>query len=66
MGIKLDLERNKESNGKQGLISSDYSIDSKVKIYIVPTNEEVVVAYFTKRVVEEGRDLVPEEMIFRL
>jgi len=66
MGIKLDLGRNKESNGKQGLISSDYSIDSKVKIYIVPTNEEVVVAYFTKRVVEEGRDLVPEEMIFRL
>ena len=66
MGIKLDLERNKESNGKQGLISSDYSIYSKVKIYIVPTNEEVVVAYFTKRVVEEGRDLVPEEMIFRL
>ena len=66
MGIKLDLERNKESNGKQGLISSDYSIDSKVKIYIIPTNEEVVVAYFTKRVVEEGRDLVPEEMIFRL
>lgn len=66
MGIKLDPIKNKELNGKQGLISSDYSIDSKVKIYIVPTNEEVVVAYFTKRVVEEGRDLTPEEMVFRL
>lgn len=66
MGLKLDLEKNKEINGKQGLISSDYSIDSKAKIYIVPTNEEVVVAYFTKRVVEEGRDLKAEEMVFRI
>jgi hypothetical protein len=39
---------------------------SKAKIYIVPTNEEVVVAYFTKKVVEKGRDLTPQEMIFRL
>ena len=66
MGIKLDMGRNKEVNGKQGLISADYSIDSKAKIYIVPTNEEVVVAYFTKRVVEEGRDLKADEMIFRI
>ncbi|MGM0366663.1 MAG: acetate/propionate family kinase [Actinomycetota bacterium] len=66
MGIKLDLSKNKEVNGQLGLISSDYSIDSKVKIYIIPTNEEVVVASFTKKVVEMGRDLEPEEMIFRL
>lgn len=66
MGIKLDLVKNRDLNGRLGLISSDYSADSSVKIYIVPTNEELVVAYFTKRVVEEGRDLVPEEMAFRL
>ncbi|MCJ7665217.1 MAG: acetate/propionate family kinase [Actinobacteria bacterium] len=66
MGIKLDLAKNRELNGRLGLISSDYSVDSSVKIYIVPTNEELVVAYFTKRVVEEGRDLIPEEMVFRL
>jgi len=66
MGIRLDLARNKELNGELGLISSDYSVVSKTKIYIVPTNEEVVVAYFTKKVVEKGRDLAPEEMIFRL
>ncbi|MCG9479883.1 MAG: acetate kinase [Actinomycetia bacterium] len=66
MGIKLDLSRNKEVNGQLGLISSDYSIDSKVKVYIIPTNEEVVVASFTKKVVELGRDLKPEEMLFRL
>ena len=65
MGIKLDLNKNKELNGKQGLISADLP-ESKVRTYIVPTNEEVVVAYFTKRVVEEGRDLEPEEMAFRL
>ena len=65
MGIRLDLNKNKELNGRQGLISADLP-ESKVKVYIVPTNEEVVVAYFTKRVVEEGRDLEPEEMVFRL
>ena len=66
MGIRLDLARNKELNGQLGIISSDYSVISKAKIYIVPTNEELVVAHFTKKVVEKGRDLTPEEMIFRL
>jgi acetate kinase len=66
MGIRLDLARNKDLNGQLGLISSDYSVISKVKLYIVPTDEELVVAHFTKKVVEKGRDLTPEEMIFRL
>jgi acetate kinase len=66
MGIRLDLARNKELNGQLGIISSDYSVISKAKVYIVPTNEELVVAHFTKKVVEKGRDLNPEEMIFRL
>ncbi|MCL6088430.1 MAG: hypothetical protein M1475_08450, partial [Actinobacteria bacterium] len=63
MGIKLDLAKNEDFNGKQALISAP---DSKVKIYITPTNEEIVVAYFVKKVVENGRDLKPEEMVFRL
>jgi len=66
MGIKLDSSRNKEVGGSQGLISSDYAFDSKAKIYVIPTNEEMVVAYFTRRVVEEKRDLKPEEMQFSL
>ncbi|MCJ7471600.1 MAG: hypothetical protein MUP02_02160, partial [Actinobacteria bacterium] len=66
IGIRLDLARNKDINGKLGIISSDYSVISKAKIYIVPTNEELVVAQFTKKVVEKGRDLTPEEMTFRL
>lgn len=66
MGIRLDLARNRDLNGQLGLISSDYSVISKVKVYIIPTNEEFVVAHFTKKVVEKGRDLAPEEMIFKL
>jgi len=66
MGVKIDYTRNKEIADGQGLISADYSYDSRAKIFVIPTNEEIVVAYFTKRVVEEGRDLTPEEMIFRM
>lgn len=66
MGIKIDHVLNKQMNGKLGLISSDDSDKSRVKIYIIPTNEEAVVAYFTKEVIEKGRDLLPQEMRFRL
>ncbi len=66
MGIKIDSQRNNEIGSGQGMISADYSYDSKAKIFVIPTNEEIVVASFTKRVVEEGRDLKPEEMIFRV
>lgn len=40
MGIKLDKEKNKV-NGELTEISAD---DSKVKIYVVPTNEELMIA----------------------
>jgi acetate kinase len=63
MGIELDEDKNKAVFGVEGLISSPRS---KVRVYVIPTNEEVVVAYFTKKVVEEGGDLTPSEMIFRL
>lgn len=63
MGIELDEEKNKTVFGTEGMISS---YRSKVKVYVVPTNEEVVVAYFTKRVVERGGDLAAHEMVFRL
>lgn len=66
MGIKIDEQRNTEISGDQSLISADYSYDSRAKIFVIPTNEELVVAHFTKKVVEEGRDLKPEEMIFKL
>jgi acetate kinase len=63
MGVKLDVPRNESCTGSEGMISAD---DSAVRVYVIPTNEEIVVAYFTKKVVELGRDLKPEEMVFRL
>ncbi|MCD6363754.1 MAG: acetate kinase [Synergistetes bacterium] len=52
LGIKLDLEKNKV-RGKEAIISAD---DSKVKVMVIPTNEELVIARDTKRIVErEGQ-----------
>ena len=48
MGIKLDLDANKVK-GEEKLISSE---DSKVKVYVVPTNEELMIAEDTKRIIE--------------
>ena len=49
MGIKLDRERNK-ARGKETMISAD---DSKVKIYIIPTNEEIMIAKDTYNLVKD-------------
>ena len=43
MGIKIDNERN-HVRGKEALISTD---DSKVKVYVIPTNEELMIAQDT-------------------
>ena len=47
-GVILDLEKNK-IKGKEKCISSD---ESKVKVYIVPTNEEFVIAKETYKLVK--------------
>ncbi|HKB84905.1 MAG TPA: acetate kinase [Ignavibacteriaceae bacterium] len=47
LGISLDNERN---NGKQEIISSD---NSKVKVFRIPTNEELVIALDTAQIVGE-------------
>jgi acetate kinase len=41
MGIKIDLEKNKTLHGEEGFISAP---DSKVKVLVVPTNEELMIA----------------------
>ena len=48
LGAKIDPERN-NVRGKERLISSD---DSKVKIFLIPTNEELAIARDTKRLIE--------------
>ena len=47
LGIKLDKDKNGKNfrRGEENLISTD---DSKVKIYVIPTNEELMIARETK------------------
>jgi len=48
MGIKLDLERNNEIHGDEAVISAP---DSKVKVVVIPTDEEFMIASDTMRIV---------------
>ncbi len=48
LGIEIDDEKN-NVRGKERIISTS---DSKVKVLIVPTNEELVIARDTKKIVE--------------
>ena len=50
LGIKLDLVKNKVK-GKETIISRE---DSKVKILLVPTNEELMIARDTFSLVKYG------------
>ena len=45
LGVKLDKERN-DVRGKMQLISAD---DSKIKVFLIPTNEELMIARETLR-----------------
>ena len=46
MGLSIDYELNKQIHGKEALISKP---DSKIAVYIIPTNEELVIARDTVR-----------------
>ena len=50
LGIKLDLQKNLDLNRKEGEISTP---DSKVKVWIVPTNEELLIARDTKEIINK-------------
>ncbi len=49
LGVKLDEEKNAATHGVEAEISAP---DSKVKVFVIPTNEEIVIARDTKRLVE--------------
>lgn len=51
MGVKIDREKNK-ARGQERIISTD---DSKVKVIVIPTDEELVIARDTKRLVSGGK-----------
>ncbi len=50
MGIELDEGKNKESSAVEAEISKP---SSKVRVYIIPTNEELMIARDTQRIVQE-------------
>ena len=52
LGIRLNEKRNAELNSKEALISAD---DSRVAIWIIPTNEEIVIARDTALCVDAAR-----------
>lgn len=45
LGIKLDEDKNKSARGKEIVISAP---DSKVTVWVIPTNEELMIALDTK------------------
>lgn len=49
LGAKIDKERN-NVRGEARVISAD---DSKVKVFVIPTNEELMIARDTKEIVEK-------------
>ena len=49
MGVKIDAEKNKV-RGEEAIISSD---DSKVKVVVIPTDEELLIASDTMTVVSK-------------
>ena len=51
MGIKIDHGKN-QTRGEERIISTD---DSRVKVMVIPTNEELVIAQDTARLVAEAK-----------
>ncbi|MCU1290105.1 MAG: acetate kinase [Acidobacteria bacterium] len=50
LGVELDAESNlRQTGGREGVISTD---DSRLAAYVIPTNEELLIARDTVRVVE--------------
>jgi acetate kinase len=53
LGIKLDLNKNKEVFGEEAVISTP---DSKVTVAVIPTDEELLVATDTMKIAQEKND----------
>ena len=51
LGIKIDKELNLSGSGKESIIST---MDSKIPVYVIPTDEELEIANQTKEVILEG------------
>jgi acetate kinase len=52
LGIKIDAEKNNFTRATEAIIST---VDSSVKVFVIPTNEELVVAREAKRFLEANK-----------
>ena len=52
MGIKMDYEKNNGIRGKEVRLDAE---DSKAAIFMIPTNEELMIARETKAIIEAGK-----------
>ena len=53
LGIRLDLEKNEATQAEETVISAE---EAPVKVMVIPTNEELVVAREVKRFLEHNRN----------
>ena len=53
LGIRIDDEKNEKAKRIEAEIQTD---DSRVKVLCIPTNEELVIALDTKRVIQEAKE----------
>ena len=53
LGIKIDVEKNNSTRATEAIISA---ADSAVKVFVIPTNEELVVAREAKRFLEAKKN----------
>jgi acetate kinase len=51
LGVELDVEKNDaQVGGREGIISAD---SSKLKVWVIPTNEELLIARDTVRLINQ-------------
>jgi acetate kinase len=51
MGVDIDISKNESTKGKETVISKPHS---KVKVVVIPTNEELVIALDTEEIVKKN------------
>jgi acetate kinase len=56
LGVELDEEKNRQAVGREMVISSDNSL---VQVLVIPTNEELVIAQDTLRLVQKQSSKEP-------
>ncbi len=50
LGIEIDVDRNMEGSGKEAIVSTD---NSKIAVYVIPTDEEFEIAKQTEEIYRE-------------